>query len=91
MLRRYLDNILAQGFIKPSTSPAGAPIMFVPKKEGKLRLYVNYRMLNQITCKDRTLLLLISKILDQLGNAKIYTKLDIREVYYRIRIGIGNK
>ena len=51
-LRKYLDENLKKGFIQPSTSPAGYPILFVPKKDGKLRLCVNYRQLNTITVKN---------------------------------------
>ena len=63
-LRDYLDENLAKGFIRPSTSPAGYPILFVPKKDGKLRLCVNYRQLNVITIKNHYPLPLISEIQD---------------------------
>jgi len=58
----------------------------VPKKDGKLRLYVNYRTLNKLTIKNRYLLPLIPKVLDRLSGAKVYTKLNLRDAYYRIRI-----
>ena len=63
-------------------SSAGAPILFVPKKGGKLCLCVDYYRLNRITKKDRTLLPLINKILDRLSKAKIYTKIDLKDAYY---------
>ena len=63
-LREYLDKGLDRGWIQHSISPAGAPILFVPKKDGKLRLCVDYCALNVVTRKNRYTLLLISEILD---------------------------
>ena len=65
-LRDYLDENLVKGFIRPSTSLAGYPILFVPKKDGKLRLCVNYRRLNAITVKNCYPLPLISEIQDRI-------------------------
>ena len=73
------------------TNLAGAPIMFVPKKDGGLRLYVDYRGLNKVTIKNRTPLLLISKTLDRLRHSKRFTKLDLKDTYYRLRIRKGDK
>jgi len=74
-----------------SVSPIGALILFVLKKGGALRIVVDYRALNIYTVKNRTALPLIGKILDRLSAAKIYTKLDLKDTYYRIRIHTGNK
>ena len=60
--------------------------MFVLKKKGELRLVVDYRALNTLIRKNRALLLLIGEILDRLSAAKIYTKLDLKDAYYRIRL-----
>jgi len=90
-LRGYLEINEKRGWIHASTSPAGAPIDFVTKKDGGLRLCVNYRQLNDITIKDRTPLPLISESLDQLPSATIYTKLDIRDAYYNLRIAKGDE
>jgi len=76
-LREYLEINEKRGWIHASTSPVGAPIHFVKKKDGGLRLYVDYQQLNEITIKDRTLLPLIGESRDQLSSATIYTKLDI--------------
>ena len=65
--------------------------MFVPKKDGGLRLYVDYRRLNKVTIKNRTPLLLISKTLDRLRRSKRFTKLDLKDTYYRLRIRKGDK
>ena len=85
-LREYITAALAKGWIRPSESSAGAPILFVPKKDGSLRLCVDYRALNKITKKNRYPLPLISEILDRLVGAKIFTKLDLRDAYHRIPI-----
>ena len=76
-LREYIDINLKKGFIRPSTSPAGAPICFALKKDGKLRLCIDYRKLNAITTKDRYVLPLANELRDRLVNAKIMTKLDL--------------
>ena len=91
VLREYLDDALAKGWIRPSTSPAGAPILFVPKKDGKLRLCVDYRGLNKVTIKNRLALPLISETLDRLAGSKIFTKLDLTHAYHRLRIRRGDE
>lgn len=90
-LRRYLDDALSKGWIQHSTSPAGAPILFVPKKDGGLRLCVDYRGLNKVTVKNRHPLPLISETLDRLNGAKKFTKLDLKDAYHRIRIRKGDE
>lgn len=90
-LRDYLDDALRRGIIRESTSPAGAPILFIPKKDGTLRLCVDYRGLNQVTVKNRYPLPLISELLDRLNGAKVFSKLDLKDAYYRIRIREGDE
>ena len=90
-LREYLDENLARGFIRPSTSPAGSPILFVKKKDGTLRLCVDYRGLNAVTIKDRTPLPLINETLNNLRGAKIFTALDLRGAYNLLRIKEGEE
>ncbi len=90
-LREYLDENLSRGWIRPSTSSAGDPVFFVPKKDGTLRLCVDYRGLNQITRKNRYPLPLISEAIDRLSGAKYHTKLDIRDAYHRVRIAEGEE
>jgi hypothetical protein len=72
-------------------SLAGAPIHFVKKKDGTLRLCVDYRGLNAMTVKDRTPLPLIGQALDRLSRANIYTKLDVRDAYHNLRIAKGDE
>jgi hypothetical protein len=76
-LRDFLAEHLDNKFIRPTRSPFGAPILFAKKKDGSLRLCVDYRGLNKITIKDRYPLPLISDLLDRPGKAHIYTKLDL--------------
>ena len=90
-LRRYLEESLHKGWIRHSTSSAGAPILFVPKKDGGLRLCVDYRGLNAVTVKNRHPLPLITKTLDRLCGAKVFTKLDLKDAYHRIRIREGDE
>jgi hypothetical protein len=87
----YLDDAVATGRIRPSTSPAGSPILFVPKKDGSLRLCVDYRGLNGVTLKNRHPLPLITEILDRVQGANWFTKLDLRDAYHRIRIKRGDE
>jgi transposase InsO family protein len=85
-LRKYIDENLEKGHIQHSKSPAGAPILFVKKKDGSLRLCVDYRKLNSITVKNRYPLPLITEILGRLTNSKIFTKIDLRGAYSLVRM-----
>ncbi|SLM35363.1 Reverse transcriptase domain [Lasallia pustulata] len=87
----YLDINLANGFIQPSQSSAGAPVLFAPKGDGGLRLCVDYRGLNAITQKNRYPLPLIDKIMDLVCGARVFTKIDVKNAYYRIRNWEGNE
>jgi hypothetical protein len=90
-LKEYIDVNLAKGFIRESSSKARAPILFVPKANGKKRLCVDYRRLNAITKKDRYALPLANELMDRLQGAKIFTKLDLRGGYNHIRIKEGEE
>ena len=90
-LKDYIDKNLANGFIVRSKSPAGAPILFVKKSDGSLRLCVDYRRLNAITVKNKYPIPLVSEILDRLKKAKRFTKLDLRGAYNLIRIKQGDE
>jgi len=65
--------------------------LFILKKNGKLRIYIDYKQLNSIIRKDKYLLPLISEIQDRIGNIKIFTKIDLRWAYHQIRIKEGDK
>ena len=90
-LKTYIDEMLEKGLIRPSTSRAGSPVLFVPKKGGELRLCVDYRRLNAITLKDRYPIPSTDILLDQLSSAKIFTKMDLQWAYPRVRIAEGHE
>jgi len=90
-LRKNIDENLAKGFIRRSESPAGAPVLFVKKKDGTLRLCVDYRALNKITVKNRCPLPLINETMDQLKDATIFSKIDLKGAYNLIRIAEGDE
>jgi hypothetical protein len=85
-LKAYIEMNLASGSIQRSPSPAAAPILFAKKKDGGLRLCVDYRALNLGTVKNRYPLPLISELLDRVREVRIFTKLDLRNAYHLIRI-----
>jgi hypothetical protein len=85
-LRKQLDELLAKKFIKPSTSPYGAPVLFVRKKDGTLRMCVDYRALNGITKKNRHPLPRIDELIDRFRGARYFSKLDLLSGYHQQRI-----
>jgi hypothetical protein len=90
-MEAYIKENLAKGFIRHSKSPAGAPCFFVKKKDGSLRLCVDYRGLNKITVKNRYPLPLITDLVRQLSNAKFFTALDLRGAYNLVRVKKGDE
>ena len=90
-LRQFLDENLNNSFVRPSTSSHGAPILFVKKKDGSLRLCVDFRGLNKVSKKDRYPLPLISDLLNSPGKARIYTKIDLRHAYHLVHIRDGDE
>ena len=90
-LKTYIETNLANGFIKPSKSPAGAPILFDRKSDGSLWLCVDYQGLNNLTIKNQYPLPLIGELLDRLGRAWQFTQLDLTSVYHWIRIREGDE
>ena len=90
-LRQFLDENLPKGFISESSSPAGAPVLFVRKKDGSLRMCVDYRGLNTVTVRNRYPLPLINQLLDRLRSAKVFTRIDLRSAYYLLRVRKGDE
>ena len=88
-LKKQLEELLEKGFIKPSISPWGTPVLFMKKKDGSIRLCIDYRQLNRITVKNRYPLPRIDDFLDQLKDAFIFSKIDLRSGYWQLR-GAGN-
>jgi hypothetical protein len=91
LLRKYLDEYLSRGWIRHLKSLAGAPILFAKKKDGSIRLYVDYQGLNKVTVKNWHPLPLITESLNRLASARYYTKLNVKEAYHRIRIYEGDE
>jgi formylmethanofuran dehydrogenase subunit E len=85
-IKKYLEENLSKGFIQASTAPYASLVLFVRKPGGGIRFCVDYRRLNQLTRKDRYPLPLLDETLAQMSKAKRFTKLDIRQAFYRIRM-----
>ncbi|KAL0298737.1 UNVERIFIED_CONTAM: Retrovirus-related Pol polyprotein from transposon [Sesamum radiatum] len=77
--KKQLEELVKKGFVRPSTSPWGAPVLFVKKKDGSMRLCVDYRQLNRVTVKNKYLLPRIDDLLDQLKGATTFSKIELRE------------
>src|SRR5258708_226647 len=90
-LREFLKEHTRNGFIHPSKSPWGSPILFVKKKDGSLRLCVDFCALNRVTEKDRYPLPLISDLLTSPAPARIYSKIDLKHAYHLVHIAEGDK
>lgn len=91
-LKEYLTQMLKEGKIRPSKSPAGAPILFVPKPHGRgIRLVVDYRGLNKVTVLNRYPLPLMNELRDRVQGAKVFTKIDLKSGYNLIRIKKGDE
>ncbi|GJX78069.1 putative reverse transcriptase domain-containing protein [Tanacetum coccineum] len=85
-LSDQLKELSDKGFIRPSSSPWGAPVLFVKKKDGSFRMCIDYRELNKLTVKNRYPLLRIDDLFDQLQGSSIYLKIDLRSGYHQLRV-----
>jgi hypothetical protein len=85
-LKLQLKEIMDKGYIWPNVSPWGAPVLFVKKKYGTLQLCIDYRELNKVTIKNKYPLPRINDLFDQLGGASIFSKIDLRSGYHKVRI-----
>src|SRR4029450_4705582 len=85
-LKDQLQELLDKGFVRPSTSPWGAPVLFSKKKDGSLRLCIDYRKLNQATVKNKYPLPRIDDLFDQLKGSTCFSKIDLRSGYYQLRV-----
>ena len=90
-MESYIRDSLNAGLIRPSSSPVGAGFFFVEKKDKTLRPCIDYRGLNNITVKNRYPLPLINSAFESLQQAKIFTKLDLRNAYHLVRIKEGDE
>jgi hypothetical protein len=85
-LQMQLEELLKKGYIRPSVSPWGAPVLFMKKKDGKLILCIDFKKLNKVTVKNKYTLPRIDDLFDQLKDAKIFSKIDLRSGYHQVRI-----
>ena len=89
-LKAQLEEFLSKGFIRPSISSWGAPVLFVKKKNGSLRLCIDYRQLNKVTIHNQYSLPKIDELLDLLQGSQVYSKIDLRSGYHQLRVHEGD-
>jgi hypothetical protein len=85
-LQLQLEDLLKKGCIHPNVSPWGAPVLFMKKKDGTLRLCIDFQQLNKVTFKNKYPLPRIDDLFDQLKGVKIFSKIDLRLGYHEVRI-----
>ena len=85
-LKKQIEELLKKGFIRPSSSPWGAPVIFVDKKDGSRRMCVDYRALNDVTIKNKYPLPRIEDLFDHMRGTMIFSKNDLRSGYHQLRI-----
>ncbi|GJS55163.1 putative reverse transcriptase domain-containing protein [Tanacetum coccineum] len=85
-LSEQLKELSDKGFIRPSSSPWGAPVLFVKKKDGSFRMCIDYRELNKLTIKNRYPLPRIDDLFDQLQGSSVYSKINLRSGYHQLRV-----
>ena len=85
-LKAQLEELLSKGFIRPSISSWGAPVLFVKKKDGSLRLCIDYRQLNRVTIRNQYPLPRIDELFDQLQGSQVYSNIDLRSGYHQLRV-----
>ena len=85
-LKTQLQELLGKGFVRPSFSPWGAPVLFVKKKDGTMRLCIDYRELNKVTIRNKYPLPRIDDLFDQLQGASVFSKIDLRSGYHQLRV-----
>ena len=81
-LKAQLEELLSKGFIRLSISPWGAPVLFVKKKDGSLRLCIDYRQLNRVTICNQYPLPRFDELFDQIQGSRVYSKIDLRSGYH---------
>ena len=85
-IKKQIKELLEKGYIRPSSSPWGAPVLLVEKKDGSLRMVVDYRALYEVTIKSKYPLPMINDLFDQLQGAKVFSKIDLRSGYHQLKI-----
>ena len=85
-LKKQLEELQQSDFIRPSSSPRGTPVLFVKKKDGSMRMCVDYRALNEVTIKNKYPLPRIDDLFDQLKGSRYFSKIDLRSEYHQLKI-----
>jgi hypothetical protein len=85
-LKEHIKELLEKGFIHPSSSLWGAPMIFVLKKDGTQRLYVDYRALNEVSIKNKYPLPMIDDLFDQLCGVRVFSKIDLQSGYHQLKV-----
>jgi hypothetical protein len=85
-LKKQIAELQTKGFIRPSSSPSGAPVLFVEKKDGTQRMCVDYRSLNEVTIKNKYPLPRIKDLFDQMKGVSVFLKVDLRSGYHQLKI-----
>ena len=85
-LKVQMEELVSKSFVRTSTSPWGAPVLFVKKKDGSLRLCIDYRELNKVTIRNQYSLPRIDDIFDQLQGVRVFSKIDLRSGYHQLKI-----
>ena len=89
-LKSQIEELLGKQFIRPNTSPWGAPVLLVKKKDGSSRLCVDYMYLNKMTIKNKYPLPQIDDLMDQLHGASVFSKIDLRSGYHQILVKVND-
>jgi hypothetical protein len=82
-LKKQIAELQSKGFIRPSSSPWGAPVLFVEKKDGTQQMCMDYRSLNEVTIKNKYPLPRIEDLFDQMKGASVFLKIDLRSGYHQ--------
>jgi hypothetical protein len=85
-LKKQLTELQEAGYIRPNSSPCGAPVLFVQKKEGSQGMYVDYKSLNDVTVKNKCPLPCIKDLFNQMRGARVFSKIDLRSGYHQMKI-----
>jgi hypothetical protein len=85
-LKKHLTELQEAGYIRPSSSPCGAPVLFVQKKDGSQGMYMDYRFLNDVTVKDKCSLPRIEDLFNRMRGARVFSKIDLRSGYHQMKI-----
>ena len=85
-IKKHIKELLEKGYIRRSSSPWGAPVLLVEKKDGSLRMVVDYHVLNEVTIKNKYPLPMINDLFDQLQGAKVFSKINLRSGYHQLKI-----